>query len=201
MKSKIKFLILALVIVGLSVAYSFVDKTVSIYDTKVDTSDFQSISMEIGKELSQTFICTENNLDGISLKISADNVSDNTQVLIGYSLIDNDSKEIVSEGRVTLEELQSGNFFKIRFDRISECAEKEYVLTMSLLECPSGSVRLFYTPGNAGSMELRYDGEHIDGVEVMRTLTHRFDVETFVVTICFAVYIILFMRWLYKLFE
>lgn len=201
MKSKIKFLILALVIVGLSVAYSFVDKTVSIYDTKVDTSDFQSISMEIGKELSQTFICTENNLDGISLKISADNVSDNTQVLIGYSLIDNDSKEIVSEGRVTLEELQSGSFFKIRFDRISECAEKEYVLTMSLLECPSGNIRLFYAPGNAGSMELDYDGEHIDGVEVMRTLTHRFDVETFVVTICFAVYIILFMRWLYKLFE
>lgn len=201
MKSKIKFLILALVIVGLSVAYSFVDKTVSIYDTKVDTSDFQSISMEIGKELSQTFICTENNLDGISLKISADNVSDNTQVLIGYSLIDNDSKEIVSEGRVTLEELQSGSFFKIRFDRISECAEKEYVLTMSLLECPSGNIRLFYTPGNAGSMELDYDGEHIGGVEVMRTLTHRFDVETFVVTICFAVYIILFMRWLYKLFE
>ena len=143
MKSKIKFLILALVIVGLSVAYSFVDKTVSIYDTKVDTSDFQSISMEIGKELSQTFICTENNLDGISLKISADNVSDNTQVLIGYSLIDNDSEEIVSEGRVTLEELQSGSFFKIRFDRISECAEKEYVLTMSLLECPSGNIRLF----------------------------------------------------------
>ena len=48
---------------------------------------------------------------------------------------------------------------------------------------------------------LIYAGQTIEGVGVIRSLTHRFDLETFIVTLCFAAYIILFMRWLYKLFE
>lgn len=64
-----------------------------------------------------------------------------------------------------------------------------------------GTVRVFYTSGADDTATLTYSGDTIDGVGVMRSLTHRFDVETYIVTLCFAAYIILFMRWLYKLFK
>ena len=59
----------------------------------------------------------------------------------------------------------------------------------------------YYTPGITEQAQLTYDGQTIEGTGVMRTLTHRFDLETYIVTLCFVIYIILFMRWLYKLFE
>lgn len=68
-------------------------------------------------------------------------------------------------------------------------------------ECPTGSIRVFYTPGSNENATLIYASQTIEGVGVIRSLTHRFDLETFIVTLCFAAYIILFMRWLYKLFE
>ena len=68
-------------------------------------------------------------------------------------------------------------------------------------ECPTGSIRVFYTLGSNENATLIYAGQTIEGVGVIRSLTHRFDLETFIVTLCFAAYIILFMRWLYKLFE
>lgn len=201
MKSRIKIFIIGVVIICAAAIYSFVDKTASIYDIQCDTSDFQSVTLEKGKILSQTFQCTEEYLDGFSVKITADNVPDNSMVKLCYNLTESGKEKECAQGVVSLEELKSGSFFKIRFDRISDCENKEYLLTISLLECPEGNVRLFYTPGGGENMELKYGGEFIDGTQVMRTLTHRFDVETFVVTLFFAAYIIVFMRWLYKLFQ
>lgn len=201
MKIKIKYLIIGLILICLAGIYSFVDKTVSIYDTKVDTNDFQSVTLEQGKDISQTFLCDEEYLDGVSLKIAADNVPDNNQVIMDYKLLEGNSGRQVANGEVTLENLKSGSFFKIGFDRVSNCKGKEYTFELSLKECPTGNIRLFYTFGNIDNTKLTYGQEKIEGVQVMRTLTHGFDVETFIVTVCFVAYIIIFMRWLYKLFE
>lgn len=56
--------------------YAIIDKAVSIYDTSCDTSAFQSITLEQGKKLEQSFVCKENHMDGISLKVAADGVLD-----------------------------------------------------------------------------------------------------------------------------
>ena len=45
------------------------------------------------------------------------------------------------------------------------------------------------------------DAEEIDGTVVMKTVTKRFDLETFFVVLVFAVYIMFFIRLLYKLFK
>ena len=201
MKSKIKILVIGIVIIFAAVVYSFVDKTVSIYDVQCDTSDFQAVTLEKGIIFSQTFQCTEEYLDGISMKITADNVPDNSLVKIHYNLTEVGAEKESVQGEVSLEELKSGSFFKLRFERISGCEGKEYVLQISLEECPVGNVHLFYTPGVETNTKLAYDSEAIDGTQVMRTLTHRFDVETFIVTLVFDAYITLFMRWLYKLFQ
>lgn len=201
MKSRIKVLIIGLVFICLAGFYAVIDKAVSIYDTEYDTSEFQSITLEEGKTLSQTFVCAEEYIDGISLKIAADNVSDNKQAVIAYELIDVQSGASVVKSEFNLDGLSSGKFLKVKFDRVSDSRNNEYTLKLSLAECPEGSVRLFYTPGTGADTELNYGGDNVDGIAVVRTLTHGFDLETFVVTLCFMAYIILFMRWLYKLFK
>ena len=45
------------------------NKAVIYYDTSCDTSAFQSITLEQGKKLEQSFVCKENHMDGISLKL------------------------------------------------------------------------------------------------------------------------------------
>ena len=201
MKSKIKIIVIGLIILCLAGVYAIIDKAVSIYDTSCDTSAFQSITLEQGKKIEQSFVCEENHMDGVSLKVAADGVSDKSQAVIAYKITEKDSKEVVAQGKTNLKKLSNGKFFKIKFERVEATKDKQYVLEISVQECPVGSIRVFYTPGANEKATLSYDGQIIDGVGVIRSLTHRFDLETFIVTLCFAAYIILFMRWLYKLFE
>ena len=192
MKSKIRVIVIGLIILCLAGVYAIIDKAVSIYDTSCDTSAFQSITLEQGKKLEQSFVCKENHMDGIL---------DKSQVVMAYKIIEKDSKEVVAQGKTDLKKVRNGKFFKIKFDRIDATKDKKYMLEMSVQECPTGSIRVFYTPGSNENATLIYASQTIEGVGVIRSLTHRFDLETFIVTLCFAAYIILFMRWLYKLFE
>ena len=89
----------------------------------------------------------------------------------------------------------------MKFDRVNDCKDKAYTLNFQVTKCDVGYVQIFYTPGTDKGEALVYAGTPIDGIGVMRTLTHRFDLETYIVTLCFAAYIVLFMRWLYKLFK
>lgn len=201
MKSKIKMFVIGLVILCLAGAYAMIDKAISVYDTACDTSAFQTITLEQGKKVEQSFVCEEKHMDGISLKIAADGVADKSQASLEYKLIEKESRQAVAQGETDLKRLSSGKFFKIKFEKVESTKDKAYVLEVSVKECPTGSIRVFYTPGSKEKTSLVYDGQTIDGIGVVRTLTHRFDVETFIITLCFAAYIILFMRWLYKLFE
>ena len=64
MKSKIKIIILIIACMCLTGWYAIIDKPISIYDTSCDTSAFQSITLESGKEISQTFKCGETHMEG-----------------------------------------------------------------------------------------------------------------------------------------
>lgn len=201
MKSKIKTIILILVILVLSGVYAVIDKPVSFYDTTCDTSKFLSIPLEEGKQISQNFQCKEKKLDGMAIKLSADNIEDKSQAVILYEVVDKETGDCVAEGEENLGKLRSGKFFKIKFDTVTGTQGKSFTFNLIVKNSAMGTVRVFYTSGADDTATLTYSGDTIDGVGVMRSLTHRFDVETYIVTLCFAAYIILFMRWLYKLFK
>ena len=201
MKSKIKIIILIIACMCLTGWYAIIDKPISIYDTSCDTSAFQSITLESWKEISQTFKCGETHMEGVALKIAADGAKDKSQVVLSYEILDNSTGKSIVKNETNLKKLSSGKFFKIKFPTVSDANDTDYTLKIVVKECPVGNVRVFYTPGITEQAQLTYDGQTIEGTGVMRTLTHRFDLETYIVTLCFVIYIILFMRWLYKLFE
>ena len=118
MKSKIKVIVIGLIILCLAGVYAIIDKAVSIYDTSCDTSAFQSITLEQGKKLEQSFVCKENHMDGISLKVAADGVLDKSQVVMAYKIIEKDSKEssCTRENRFK-EKCEMVNFLKLNLIR------------------------------------------------------------------------------------
>lgn len=201
MKAKIKIIIIALIIVILAGMYSIVDKKNSIYNIKYDNSKFMTLKVDENNSISQRFICNEKTIDGMAMKMGIEDESRKDSIVLKYKLIDVDKDECAAEGDVDLSDLKSGKFFEISFKTVKECKEKEYLFTVSAEKCENNGVVLYYAPGTQEKTEFRYDENVIDGNWVLRTITHRFDLETFIVTLCFVVYIIVFMRWLYKLFK
>ncbi|MBM6685033.1 hypothetical protein H9X90_07420 [Faecalicatena contorta] len=200
MKKKLKITLACVVIVILSVLYSFIDKATSVYDTDWDTSEYNSIQLYSGDSISQSFICDEEHLDGMSVKITA--IGDQAHVFTEYQLIEKKTGNVVAEGVTSLEELESGKFFKIMFDQVQHCKEQEFEFVMSVSEKSGENGMIIYTTSSDNKNSfLKLNGAETEDALVCRTLTHRFDFETFFVTICFVLYIVFFMKWMYRLFK
>lgn len=201
MKAKIKIAILVLIIIVLSGVYSVVDKKVSIYDTKCDNSNYIKLSVDEKNSISQKFVCSEDKLDGIAMKVAVADESKKNQIELNYKLIDVETNQTIEDEDVDLSSLKSGKFFQTKFETINGCKDREYLFVLKAKKCEENSVTVYYTQGESEGTNFKYNDDKVDGTMVFRTITHRFDVETFVVTLCFIAYIILFMRWLNKLFE
>lgn len=192
-------MIVLIILVLLAGMYSVVDKKVSVYDTEIDSSDYLSVDLQEGNEITQSFFSQEEVLDGIMVKMAAVGNIDGT--ILEYVLSEN-GEEIVAQGETSLSELKSGRFFRFYFDELSGCKNKLYEFQIKVKECgDNSSITLYYTNGRQQGTECVVEDEVLDGTVVLRTVTHRFDFETFVVTFCFLIYVVLFMKWLSKLFK
>lgn len=199
MKKNIKLVILAMIVIVFAGVYSIVDINNAIYDSKIDNGDYNARILNKGDNLVQTFVAGEDNLDGVEVKIA---VSDNKETAeIGYQLQD-DSGKILAKGETTLDNLKNGKFFEFRFDRLSGCKGKTYTFQMELEHCDADTdVSVYEVPSLLEGTSYTYNQEKQENTMALRVITHRFNIETFVVTMFFAVYVIVFMKWLAKLFK
>lgn len=132
----------------------------------------------------QEFKSSEDYLDGMAVKLDASGNID--KILLDYKLVEKSSGKEIAAGEVSLKDVRSGKFFSLRFDRADGCKDKAYIFQMEVKECDENSVISVY---------------YADEILVARTICHGFDLETFIITVCFAAYIVLFMKWLSKLFN
>ena len=62
------------------------------------------------------------------------------------------------------------------------------------------SVGLYYENRSNQSRGLSINNEKVEGTLILKTITYRFDLETFIVTLGIILYFVLFFQILYKLF-
>ena len=199
MKRKIGWIIFALILIACICLYAVVDKNHSIYDREIDSSEYISVELAKGDTLTQSFVSEEDFLDGINIKISVTGGAAEKEV--SYMLKENVGQKVTS-GKMSLEDFQSGKYFALKFDRISGGKGQEYTLEFTVSQSmDDGTVIVYDVPGVQEDTNFTVRGEEIEGTLALRTITHRFDVETFVVTAIFAVYVILFIKWLAKVFK
>lgn len=202
MKSKIKGIIMLFIIIIAARYYSVIDKNQPIYNSKCDSSEYLALELTQNSSISEQFICKEDTINGLSFKMNENAGTVTESLVLTYELWDVSEEKCLLKDDTDINELKSGKFFEIRFDPITECKNKEYIFTVTIKKCEGqNGINVYYTQGEEENTELVYNNDNMNGTWVLRTITHRFDIETFVVTLCFVLYIILFMKALYRLFE
>ena len=200
MKKKIGSIVGILVVLLAVFAYSHIAKTNCIYDRDIDTSEYKDTAIYVNGEFSQRFKSMEDHLDGVSIKCRITGEAQN--IGIAYTLTEVDTGLQVAEGKTTGDLIKNSKFHEFNFDTVKGCKNKEYEFKIvSKGEDEENSVNFCYMSSREKDTCLTFNGEEIDGTMALKTVTNRFDVETFCVLLIFIIYIWAFMKFLYKLFK
>lgn len=200
MKKKIILFIMILIVIVFSYFYAHIDKNNYIYNQNADTSTFYGTGvLEPGEEIRQNFLSKEDTLDGINVKIVATgNVED---VVLHYVVLDSE-EQVVSESQVKASELENNKFNKLPISNICEAKDKQYTLVFSSENADEQNGIGFYVdPGTKEEHKLVIGDKDMEGKLVLRTICHRFDVETFLVLLLVILFVTIFMKILYKYFK
>ncbi len=201
MKKKWSFILLGICLFACAYLYAHIDKNTYLYDRNTDSADFIGTGiLKEGEEITQTFTCPENSLDGINLKATL--IGSAEAVKIEYSLIDLESGDEVRTASAAGSEIKNNKFNKLDFEVLPGTKGKRYMLRLK----ESGTddmagVSFYVTEGGGNEETLSIKGSETKGTLIVRMLTHRFDLETFVVLLGIAAFIAGFMGMLYRLFK
>ena len=200
MKKKIISCFVICVVIVLSYFYAHIDKNSYIYNRNADTGTFYSTGiLEEGEEIMQSFIAEEDAIDGINIKVSmAGNVE---KVVVKYAILDENATKLY-EGTIPAVQLEGNKFNQLEVEKIEDTKGKTYTLVLSAENAnEQNGVAFYLEPGRYFEQKLMIKGNETDGTIVMRSICHRFDVETFVVLLGMVAFVTGFMKVLYKLFK
>lgn len=202
MKKIIKTVVFCVVLVAVAFLYGHIAKLHNIYDKNIDTSEYQSTEILSEKGIRQTFVCKEDHLDGVRIKTIVSGSAEDTQ--IHYRLIDKEDGQVVASGTAYGKDVKNSKFFELPFERVENSQGKTFELFLysDSSSDEKNGVQFSYQPvTEEGTALVEGDIEIPEGTLILKTVTDRFDLETFIVFLGFALYIVLFMRFLYNLFK
>lgn len=200
MRKKIISCLIICVVIVLSYFYAHIDKNSYIYNRNSDTALFYGTGILLNnEEITQTFIAEENVIDGFNIKIAtAGNVE---KVVLNYSVID-EMSEVVAQAQVPANALESNKFNRLEIPTIENTEGKQYTLVLSTENADEqNGVGFYIEPGRRENRQLTIKNNDTDGTLVVRIISHRFDMETFVVLLGIILFVVMFMKVLYKFFK
>lgn len=200
MKSKIKVIIGSIIFIFAAFLYAHIAKTTAIYDKEVDTSEYGNTGALIDTEVQQEFMCQEHTLDAIRIKCALIGNPQNT--FLTYTLEDIDENKLVAEGKVDAGDAKVTKMFEFRFDTVDNTAGKHYRFTVNPEGASeNGALSFAFEHKMENNTNMSLNGENIDGTLILKMVTDRFDMETFIVVLIFGAYTVFFFNFLYKLFR
>lgn len=201
MKKRLGIIMLAVGVLIFAYFYAHIDKNTYLYERNTDSAELIGTGIPAaGVEITQSFTSVEDSIDGINLKATI--IGDIENVELEYSLLDETSGEIVRTGRVPGSEIQNNKFNVLKFQTLKETKGKNYILRLSESGADDNAGISFYLSEKGRHQgTLKVKGQEINGSLAVRTMTHRFDMETFIVFVGILAFIAGFMKILYKLFK
>lgn len=200
MKKKIISCLLICVVIVLSYFYAHIDKNSYIYNRNADTGTFYSTGiLTDGEQVMQSFVVEEDTIDGINIKVAlAGNVE---KVVVKYAILDENSEKVY-ENSIPAIYLESNKFNKLKIEDVTDTNGKTYTLALHEEKSDEqNGVSFYLEPGRQENQQLLIRDNETDGTLVLRTICHRFDVETFMVLLGMIAFVVGFMKVLYKLFK
>lgn len=200
MKKKIISCLMLAVIFTVSYCYSYIDKNSYLYDRSTDAGGFAVTGvLEEEKEIRQKFIADEETIDGISIKMNILGNVDN--VVVNCRLLDASMQELCTVD-VYANTLDDNKFNQINFPSVKNAKGKQFTIVLKEKNADGqNGINFYYELRNQVEEELIIRDNQVDGVLVARSISRRFDVETFCVLLGIIGFVAIFMRVLYRYFK
>ncbi len=201
MKKKLPVIIGLIVVILFSIWYGFTDKTHKIYDNNVNTAKYNDLGvLTEGQVIRQTFTCEENVLDAFSIKCNPS--GDYAGAQLTLTVLDEATGEVLTTGEESGSNIRPRKMHKFKVGQLTGVKGRE--LTLEVRETnssPGNGINLYYQPAENTIGSLTLDDNALSGVFVMKTVTERFDTETFVIMLLSILFIWAFLWFLYRLFK
>lgn len=202
MKKVLRYVITAAVIFVIAFLYAHVNKNISIYDKSVDTSLYGNMGV-LGKGLCvrQEFVCNKDVLDGVSIKCGT--IGESVTAAYQYQILDGTSEEILRQGTVEGAEVKNSKYYTIKFDQIKESKNKKFIFTFQSENASfDNALTIYNVPKGEEKADLYLNSdEFVNNTLALRTVSHIFDIETFIsVSFCLA-YLYIFIKILFRFFS
>ena len=191
-----------LLVVVLAFFYAHIDKNTYLYDRKADTSTFLNTGILLeGETISQTFLSKEELLSGVNIKCGI--TGDVRNVTLKYSFIETDTGKELASGAKAADEIENNKFNVLTVDTFQAEIGKAYTLKLEEVGSnEANGVSFYIVPEKKDFVEnVLVKEAQTQGVLAVRSISHQFDAETFFVLLGFVIFIIIFMRLLYRLFK
>ena len=190
---KVKKLAAVIVLILLAFVYGHVHKTHAIYDRMIENDQY--VMMDVSQDqISQKFVCEEEILDGIQVKCQ--NLQEDPEAEIRVYLQDCENGGIVAKSVKKAGDIKAGKFNEFSFDTVSSCRGKAYKVVFE-----KDSIALYAEKTSEEGTNLKINSEESEGTLILKTVTYRFDIETFCVFLLLVLYICVFFQFLNWLFS
>ena len=190
---KVEKLATVIVLILLAFVYGHIHKTHAIYDRTVENDQYIMLDGS-QSQITQEFICEEDSLDGIQVKCQ--NLQEDPEAEIRVYLQDCENGGIVAKSVKKAGEIKTGKFNEFSFDTVSRCRGKAYKVVFE-----KDFLALYAEKTSEEGTNLKINSEESEGTLILKTVTYRFDIETFCVFMLLVSYICVFFQFLNWLFS
>ena len=195
---RVKSLIIIVLILAAAFLYAHIGKNNLVYDKNVDNSQY--IPTGAVAKIEQTFVGQEETLDGFRAECQV--IGDVTGMKVKYSLLNMESGEKEAQGTADAEKIKNGRFYYFKFDTVKNCKGNKYkVIFENESVDESKGIGFSFQPETETGTELTIKGVNTTGTMIVKVVTERFDLETFIVLLVFILYVAVFIKFLYRLFK
>ena len=200
MKKKIGFCVMICIVVVASYFYAHINQNSYLYNRNAETSTFGGTGILLPNEqVMQSFVSGEDSIDGLNLKVALFGNVD--KVSLEYRILDEDAKELRCV-QVKASQLENNKFNHLPFDTIEDTQNKKYTLVLRVDNSDEqNGIGFYIEPASQNEQQLVIRDTETDGTLVTRVLCYGFDMETFVVLLGMIVFVVGFMKVLFKIFR
>ena len=190
---KIKKMAAVIILILIAFIYGHIHKTHAIYDRTVENDQYIMLDGS-QSQITQEFICEEDSLDGIQVKCQ--NLQEDPEAEIRVYLQECENGGIVAKSVKKAGEIKTGKFNEFSFDTVSRCRGKAYKVVFE-----KDFLALYAEKTSEEGTNLKINSEESEGTLILKTVTYRFDIETFCVFMLLVSYICVFFQFLNWLFS
>ncbi|MBU5248485.1 hypothetical protein KQH93_01565 [Coprococcus comes] len=190
---KIKKMAAVIILILIAFIYGHIHKTHAIYDRTVENDQYIMLDGS-QSQITQEFLCEEDSLDGIQVKCQ--NLQEDPEAEIRVYLQDCENGGIVAKSVKKAGEIKTGKFNEFSFDTVSRCRGKAYKVVFE-----KDFLALYAEKTSEEGTNLKINSEESEGTLILKTVTYRFDIETFCVFLLLVLYICVFFQFLNWLFS